>query len=236
MAIAIDGVPRSSLRLLAAHTIMKEIDQQLKQFAIEAQRQPPKTKQRQQALAKLLSAMQQSGMLTRPYRGYFQGFYEEIYAEALQRLFCHLCERIEEYDSQREVLQWANFLLKKRFFIEAARTIMPTVHKSANSRSTTRLSIDDLDRNNPLEINPQLAPSLSQEVMEFIETDPDGFFKSTHVSNHPAANFQFLAMKIIAGYSWKEISAELGIKIPTLSSFYQRCLTKFAPKFKEYLS
>ena len=214
---------------------MKEIDQQLKQFAIEAQRQPPKTKQRQQALAKLLSAMQQSGMLTRPYRGYFQGFYEEIYAEALQRLFCHLCERIDEYDTHREVLQWANFLLKKRFFIEAARTIMPTVHQSGNSRTIIRLSLDDLDRNNPIEIKSQSTPSLSQEVMEFIESDPEGIFKSTHVSNHPAANFQFLALKIIAGYSWKEISAELEIKIPTLSSFYQRCLTKFAPKFKEYL-
>lgn len=215
---------------------MKEIDQQLKQFAIEAQQQPPKTKQRQQALTKLLSAMQQSGMLTRPYRGYFQGFYEEIYAEALQKLFCYLCERIDEYDSQREVLQWANFLLKKRFFIEAARTIMPSVHKSRNSRPITRLSLDDLDKNHPLEINLNLAPSLSQEVIEFIELDPEGLFKSTHISHQPTANFQFLAMKIIAGYSWKEISLELGIKIPTLSSFYQRCLTKFSSKFKEYLS
>jgi hypothetical protein len=213
---------------------MNEIDHHLKQLAIEAQRQPPKTKQRQRALAKLISAIQQSGMLVHPYRGYFKGFYEEIYAEALQRLFFHICERIDEYDPQREVLQWANFLLKRRFFIDAARTIMPT--DSSNSQQIKRLSLDDLDKNNPLEFNLQLVPSLSQEVIQCIESDPEGIFKEAHVSNKPAANFQFLAMRILAGYSWKEISAELGIKIPTLSSFYQRCLTRFAPKFKEYLS
>lgn len=216
------------------HEIVSELDRQLKQLAIEAQRHLPMTKQRQQALATLLSAIE--GNLTRPYRGYFQGFYEEIYAEALQRLFCHICERIDSYDSNREVLQWANFLLSRRFFIEAARSIMPTVYGGVNKKKIRRLTIDDLDRNNPAEINPQLVPSLSQEVIQCIESDPEGIFRGAHISGKPAANFQFIALKILAGYSWKEISAELGIRIPTLSSFYQRSLTKFAPKIKEYLT
>jgi hypothetical protein len=98
------------------------------------------------------------------------------------------------------------------------------------------LTIDDLDRNNCIEVTTQLIPSLSQEVIQCLEEDPEGIFKEAHIGNNPAANFQFLAIKIVTGYSWKEISAELGgIKIPTLSSFYYRCLTKFAPKFKEYL-
>jgi hypothetical protein len=214
---------------------MNNVDEHLKQLAVEAQGYPPKTKQRQKALAKLVSAIQHSGMLARPYRGCFQGFYEEIYAEASQRLFCHICEKIDTYDTEREVLQWANFLLKKRFFIEASRTVMPTVHKGVDQKQITRLTIDDLDRNNPIE-DDNGNPSLSQEVIECLEDDPEGIFKSTYAANNPAANFQFLAIKIVSGYSWKEISAELGIKIPTLSSFYQRCLVKFAPKFKEYLS
>ena len=215
---------------------MNEIDQHLKQLAVEAQRHPPKTKQRQQALTKLVRAIQQSGMLIRPRRGAFQGFYGEIYAEALQRLFFHICERIDDYDPQREVLQWANFLLDKRFFVEASRTFMPTLPKGVHPKEITRLTIDDLDRNNPIEVKNPETHSLFQEVFQYLESDPEGIFKSTHISKNPAANFQFLAIKILSGYSWKEISDELGIKIPTLSSFYQRCLTKFIPNFKEYLS
>ncbi|HBB36238.1 MAG TPA: hypothetical protein DDZ80_05700 [Cyanobacteria bacterium UBA8803] len=215
---------------------MNQVDERLKQLAREAQRHPPKTKQRQQALAKLLSAIQQSGKLTRPYPGQFQGFYEDIYDEAQQRLFCHICERIDEYDPNREVLQWVNFLLKNRFFIEASRAIMPTVHQGIDPRGIIRLAIDDLDRNSSTELNSQLIPSLSQEVMQCLQADPEGLFKGTYTSDKPAANFQFLAIKLLSGYSWKEISAELDIKISTLSSFYQRCLAKFGHKFREYLS
>jgi DNA-directed RNA polymerase specialized sigma24 family protein len=169
----------------------------------------------------------------RPYRGQFRGFYEDIYAEARQRLFLHICEKIDEYDSQREVLQWANFLLGRRFFINASREIMPTMPKGIDPKQITRLTIDDLDRNIPPDKH---SPSLSQEVRQVIEEDPEGIFQRDHVVDRPAANFQAIALKILSGYSWKEISAELDVTISTLSSFYQRCLTKFAPKFKEYLS
>ncbi|MBE9128033.1 sigma-70 family RNA polymerase sigma factor [Coleofasciculus sp. LEGE 07092] len=215
---------------------MNPIDERLKQLAREAQRHPPKTPQRRLALAKLLSAIQQSRKLTRPYQGQFQGFYEDIYDEAKQRLFCHICEKIDDYDPNREVLQWVNFLLKQRFFIEASRTILPTTPKGIDPKKVSRLTLDDLDRKTCNELNPQLNPSLSQDVLQCLESDPEGVFKGTYTSDNPAANFQFLAIKLLSGYSWKEISEELGIKISTLSSFYQRCLTKFAPKFREYLS
>jgi hypothetical protein len=215
---------------------MNAIDQQLKQLAQEAQQHPPRSKQRQQALAKLLGAIQQSGKLTRPYPGQFHGFYEDIYDEAKQRLFCYICERIDDYNPSFEVLQWVNFLLKQRFFMEASRSIMPTLHNGIDAKRVKRLTLDDLEKNNPAEVNPQLTPSLSQEIIHYLETDPEGLFNQTYTSNQPAANFQFLALKLLSGYSWKEISEELGIKISTLSSFYQRCLTKFSPKLREYLS
>lgn len=215
---------------------MQEVDTHLKQLAVEAQHHAPKSLERQRALARLVSAIQQSGQLCFPYRGQFRGFYADIYAEAQQRLFCHICEKIDAYDPKKEVLQWANFLLKKRFFVEASRDIMPTVPKGVDRKAIKRLTIDDLDRNNSSQVDSQLTPSLSQQIIEYIEADTEGIFKSTYACNNPAANFQFLALKILAGYSWKEISSELEIKIPTLSSFYQRCLTRFASKFKEYLS
>jgi hypothetical protein len=208
------------------------IDRQLKQLAIAAQQQPPKSRERQRALAHLISAIQQSRKLARPQREQFQGFYEEIYAEAVQRLFAHICDKIDRYQPERgEVLQWANFLLNRQFFVEASREVFATLPKGV-----TRLTLDDLDRSNPSEVNPQLVPLPSQQVLQCLEEDPDGLFQRSHIDHHPEANFQFLAIKRLAGYSWQELSTDLGIAIPTLSSFYQRCLIRFAPQLKAYLS
>ena len=127
----------------------KQIDRRLKQLALTAQRYPPKTKQRQQALARLIIELRNSGSLTRPYLGEFRGFYEDIYAEALQRLFLYICEEIERYDSELEVLQWTNFLLKKRFFIEASREVMPTTPRGLQLKQIKKVTIDVLDKNTP---------------------------------------------------------------------------------------
>lgn len=212
------------------------LDERLKQLAQEAQQHPPKSRERQRALTKLLSALQRSGKLVRPQRGQFQGFYQDIYAEAVQRLFTHICERIDEYNLERgEVLQWANFLLSRRFFIEASREVLPTVYKGMDARTIKRLTIEDLDRNSPSDVNPQLLPSLTQELEQTLEEDPEGLFQDAHIAEHPEASFKVLALKRLTGASWQDISSELGISIPTLSSFYQRSLNRFTPKLREYL-
>ncbi|WP_348256577.1 sigma-70 family RNA polymerase sigma factor [Leptolyngbya sp. PL-A3] len=212
------------------------LDERLRQLALMAQRYPAKSRERQRALTKLLSAMQRSNRLVRPQVGQFQGFYQDIYAEAMQRLFAYICDRIDDYTPARgEVLQWANFLLSRRFFVEASRDLMPTVYKGMDPKSTKYITIEDLDRNNPAEVNPQLTPSTAQEVEQVLQEDPEGLFQKTCIAGHPDASFQILAMKRMAGFSWQEISSELNIAIPTLSGFYQRCLVRFAPKLKEYL-
>ena len=207
------------------------IDGRLKQLAIEAQRHPPKSLPRQEALAALLIAIQQSGKLVRPRQGQFQGFYEDIYAEALQRLFAFICEQIDRYDPSKEVLQWSNFLLRQRFFIEASREILPLVQ---NGNRQARQTLLDLDWNHLSETPPQ--PSLSEEIKQCLEEDPEGVFQVTHVANQPKVNFEFLAIQRISGYTWEETSAEVGIKVPSLSSFYERSLAKFAPAIRRYLS
>jgi hypothetical protein len=213
------------------------LDERLRQLAIAAQQQPIKSRGRQKALSQLIYVLQQSGSLVRPRRDQFQSSYGEIYAEALQRLFAYMCEKINNYDPQRgEVLQWVNFLLNRQFFIEASRELLPTVYKGLDPKSIKRLSLEDLDYSNPSEVNPQLLPLPSQQVLQCLEEDPEGSFQSSHIVNYPTATFQTIAIKRLQGYSWQEMSAELGIQVSTLSSFYQRCLTKFAPQLKEYLS
>jgi hypothetical protein len=214
-----------------------QLDDRLRQLAIAAQHHPQGSSARRRALTELISVMQRSGKLSRPRRGQFPMLYEEIYAEALQRLFSFICERIDYYKPQQgEVLQWVNFLLSQRFFIEASRDFLPTVYKGMDARTVKCLTLESLDQSNPYEINPQLVPHLSQEVKNCLEEDPEGLFSQAYIADHPAASFQYLALKRLEGYSWQDLSVELNIAIPTLSSFYQRCLTRLAPKLKTYLS
>ncbi|MBE9064412.1 sigma-70 family RNA polymerase sigma factor [cf. Phormidesmis sp. LEGE 11477] len=213
------------------------LDNHLRQLAIAAQKQPKGSPDRQRALTELISTLLKSRRLSRPHRGQFRILYEEIYAEALQRLFAFVCDRIDDYNLQKgEVLQWVNFLLSRRFFIEASRDYLPVVYKGMDARSVKRLSLEHLDQSNPTEVNPQLTPSLSQEVKACLIEDPEGLFKQAHVADHPAANFQYISIKRLEGYAWQDLSAEFGIPVPTLSSFYRRCLARFASKLKVYLS
>jgi DNA-directed RNA polymerase specialized sigma24 family protein len=211
------------------------LDEQLKQLAVEAQRHPPNTPQRQRLLAQLVSKIYRSRKLVRPYRGQFPGVYEEIYAEAQQRLFLYLCEKIDQYNPGSEVMQWANFLMKRRFFTEARRDLMPAMPKGVERSQIKRITLEVLEKQNPIELRSHTNISLSEEIVQCIQEDYDKVFQLTHIEQKPAANFQYIALRFLGGYSWKEISEEVDVKVVTLSSFYLRCLTKFAPKFKEYL-
>ncbi|MEM9001943.1 MAG: sigma-70 family RNA polymerase sigma factor [Cyanobacteria bacterium P01_F01_bin.86] len=212
------------------------LDEQLRQLAVEAQQHAPQTPQRQRALAQLVDTICRSKKLTRPFQGQFYGLYEDIYAEAQQRLFLYLCEEIDRYNPDFAVLQWANFLMRKRFFVEASRDFMTIAPKGMDRSQVKHITLDALERQEPMEQRSRAAPSLSETVIQYIRDDQEGVFKATHISNKPEANFQHIALRFLGGYSWKEISAELDVKVVTLSSFYQRCLTRFAPKFKTYLS
>ena len=215
---------------------IEDIDRQLKQLAIEAQRTLPKTPQRQRSLTRLVSLICRSQRLVRPYAGQFKGFYNDIYAEAQQRLLLYLCENIDRYDPEREVLQWANFLMKARFFVEASRDVMPTIPKGVDRTFVKRMTLDALDKKAPVDQQISRQPSISEEVVQCIREDCDGIFRKTHIVNKPQAHFQFIALQFLGGYSWKELSAHLDVKVVTLSSFYHRCLLKFAPIFKAYLT
>lgn len=212
------------------------LDEQLKQLAIEAQRHLPNTPQRQRSLGRLVGEIYRSRKLVRPYRGQFLGVYEEIYAEAQQRLFLHICEKIDQYNPELEVMQWANFLMKRRFFMEASRDLMTAIPKGVKRSQLKRTPLEALEKQHPVELRSQANVSLSEEVIQYIQEDHDKVFQLTHIEQKPAANFQYIALRFLGGYSWKEISEELDVKVITLSSFYLRCLTKFAPTFKEYLS
>ena len=187
-------------------------------------------------LTQFVGTLLASRKLCRPRRGQFQLLYEDIYAEALQRLFAFVCDRMDDYNPQKgEVLQWANCLLSRRFFIEASRDYLPVAYKGLDVRNVKRLTLEYLDSSNPSELNPQLIPSLSQEVKACLIENPEGMSRAASIVDHPRASFQHIAVRRLEGYSWQDLAVELGVPVPTLSSFYRRCSARFASKLRAYL-
>ena len=211
-----------------------KLDEHLKQLSKEAQQSSPKSRERQIALNKLLNLIIKSGKIIYPYRNQSKGLYEEIYAEALQNLFVFICTRIEDYNPERgDFLTWVNFLFQRRFFPEAASYYMQITSTNKLNRRCLSLDIEDYEL---IPSNYQSSNSLYDELMDYLKEDYEYIFRNTYLAKRPSVNFQKLAIKRLSGASWQEIAEEYKVPVPTLSSFYQRCLTKFAPKFKEYFS
>lgn len=205
-------------------TELDEFNQQLGQLALSAQQHPPLSPERQSALRSLVQAILRSGRLCRPQQGKFSGFYQDIYDEALQELMLFICQHIERYNPERgTVMAWVNMLLERRFFREA-------IPKVLGRQDVQRVTLSDLDNLTA----PEPQETLTEKLKACVDQDPEDILKAEYIKDHPAATFQVLLQRRILGKSWKEISAEFDLKIPTVSSFYYRCLTKFSTRLKEY--
>lgn len=215
---------------------MSEIDDRLRKLALEAQKHPQGSLKRKKAVDRLLRSLQNSQKLCHPpVPPHLQGLYSEIYAIAKQHLFCYLFRKIDTYKPEKgEVLQWVNFLLRRRFPEAIGEVTRLGKGKQLSWQNVKRMTLEDLDANPSFQ--DYSVPSEEDELREYIKEDPDRIFQTAHVSNNPHATFQCIALKTLEGWSWQEISTELGVKVPTLSCFYQRNLKRFKPYFHSYLS
>ncbi|MBD2069456.1 hypothetical protein H6F93_18330 [Leptolyngbya sp. FACHB-671] len=202
-------------------------DVQLKQLAMEAQRHPCQTVERQHALTQLVTAIKLSGRLARPHRTTFTpSFYELLYDEAVNRTLTYICCAIDNYDPERgdkKFMNWVNFRLE--------RVMIDCRHEFSDRETTELPNLNDLEHL----AQPEESDSPVQLLRDYIEQDAEQVFRQTHIRDRPDANFRNIALDRFDDKSWEDISVRLGIKIPTLSSFFQRCCQKFAPKFQEHL-
>lgn len=207
------------------HPQTDELDSYLLQLAKKAQANPPHSGAQRIALTKLVNEIVRSGRLCHPQKSQFTAqFYEDIYDEARQELLLYICENIDKYDAQRgSVMAWVNILLQRRFFRDAIRKI----------QKQNVIKITDTDPDN-LPAPEEEPKDLGEILKKCIESDPEDIFKNEHIEKCPQANFQAVAMRRMSGKSWKEISVEFAIKVPTVSSFYYRCVNNFSLKLKEY--
>jgi uncharacterized protein YerC len=213
---------------------MCQLNQKLKEFALEAKRYPRRDSRRQKALHQLIVNLQ--GKLDRPrVPDHLRSSYTEIYETACQQIFQDLCTTaIERYDpEQLEVLPWVNYLLHKRF-PRAIEEIAGKLKKERNTGEkyspTISMDLQKLEQLQSGVDNPLYDPLAAEEVREFfdfLEADPGGRLKAIHVEGCPEANLQFLAIRLRQGYNWREISEELGVSKSTLSGFFWKNWRRF---------
>lgn len=214
---------------------IKLTDQYLEGLAIAAQNTSPNSPERSMYINELLRVIDRSQRL--PFRApQITMTNDEIRAEAKQRLYQYIYKNIGSYDPIRgPVMGWISFMMNRRYFPEAINNLWNHRPKGIDADAKI-LSLDQLD-NVWLMENNHGKVSESQLLRQHIDNDVDKKYAKEHIKAHPEANFRFIALKRLDGFKWQEISDELGgIPIPTLNAFYLRCLRKFGPDFKDYLS
>lgn len=215
-----------------------ELNAELKQLAVAAQGHPVGSPGRQRSLNQLVRTLQASRRLSRPPRREFDHLNEEICAEAHQRLFIYVCNKIDLYRPEHEVMQWVNFMLNRRFFYEARQECI-SFYRPDRQRLSAQpwLTVEDVERSPALNpAQPTATPTLEQQARDYVETDPEGLLAQAHVRNRPDVTFQVLLLRVLDGYKWHEIAAEFTVALPTLHSLYRRQLKRLAPQLRSYLA
>ncbi|MEA5499974.1 hypothetical protein VB834_04785 [Limnoraphis robusta Tam1] len=221
------------------HQGKSPIDSQFNQLAREAQQHPKGSYERRRGLNILMDKILKSDRLIRPKKGSFPfpvSIYEDLYNEAKSIMMMEICQNIDKYNPEQDVMAWCNFLLDKRFidcfnqYTRRGLTYLPKGEKNEDVASLPNL--EDLDSFRL----PAEQISESQELQNLIEENPDNIFTKEYIKGQPKATFQFLAIaKIWQDRKWKDISAELNVPVSSLCEFYKKRLKEFTPYFREYL-
>ena len=158
--------------------------------------------------------------------------YDAYYADALQQTWIYFCRNLCEATTGRAydptvatVATWLNAYLRRRlqdFEIAENRKRAITVSQSSGFRANSDDALDPIDR---LSAPPDVPPWLEQ-IRAWALSNPD--LEKIHVGKHPQVTARLLILKRLPPETpWKNLAAEYGISIGTLSSFYQRqCLVK----------
>ena len=205
------------------------LDEELKRLALAAIRHPRLSKERYQNLTNLVHMLLASGELE-GFRKSKSQFDQDLYDEAVQELMLYVCENIEKYDPKRgSFVQWTVMLMSKRFtHLALSKASDPQL-----KQFPTEAELDNFLANI---ISLENSPSLTEEIQNYVELDPERILRSQFLKNHKHLDLQVLLKRRLVGDTWKEISEDTGIEISTLHSFYQRRLEKFKDNCKKYLA
>ncbi|PSN13993.1 hypothetical protein C7271_22050 [filamentous cyanobacterium CCP5] len=202
-------------------TLTSEIQHQVRTLITEACRYPAGHPERQKRLTKIIRLI--SDRLWKASVAYYQ--------DALQQTWIYFCQNLCEgktgrvYDPDKaNVVTWLNAYLKRRLqdgFID----VQTQKKTRASPLPAADVEAADLDPISRLPARPDIPPLL-EEVKAWAEGPEEPRLTDNHITGHPHITCQQLILRRLPPESpWKELAAEWGVSVGTLSSFYQRqCL------------
>lgn len=188
-----------------------ELDEQLRQMIATTCQHPPGSFGRQKGLNQIIGMIQQSGQLLRSGAPYYE--------DALQQTWLYFCRNLDKYASQKgSVINWLNVYLSYR--LEDLRT---QVREEAVRTVYRQISESD-EPLDPVENLPgREEPRMLEEILEWVEKDPGGELRRTHIRNHREITCQVLIRRRLPPRTpWEKLAKEFNVPVGTLSSFYQR--------------
>ncbi len=207
---------------------MDRLNEQLRLLVEETCQHPPKSRQRRQGLNKIIRLIKNSGKLWRENTPDYEDAEQKTWLY-FSRNICEADTAKQKYDPERSsVTTWLNGYLKRRLqdcHIEAAE------EKATRASGELPGSDETIDPVETLAAPPDIPP-IEEDVRTWAETDPDGELCRTHIKNHPEVTAQVLILRRLPPESkWEDLSAEFGVKVSTLSMFYQR---KCQPRLRKF--
>lgn len=204
---------------------MKKSLRSLSQLVIEACKHSPGSRERQKILTKIIRLVsRQLWQENTPY-----------YEDALQETWIYFCRNICEgkaeiaYDPNKaSVVTWLNNYLKWRLKDGYIQTQKQKQRQTPPKIDENNKIIDPISS---LPAPPDIPPLL-EEIKTWALADPQNKLHNIYLDKHPQVTAQVLILKRLPPESpWKNLAAEYGISVGTLSSFYQR---KCKPLLREY--
>ncbi len=205
------------------------------ELVTEACKHPLGSPRRGRFLDKLIREIVKSGKLWRDHTPHYE--------EALQKTWIYLARNLceattakEPYNPEKSLITtWLNPYLKNRL-LDCYRQ-----QQQARDRQTQPPMVsleqlsnrEDIKYNENLRANPDISFYLD-ELLEWIETDPNDELKSRHVRGKPEINCQVLLQrKCLYGQTLQEIAKEFGCAHSTLYQLLNNDCRHLLQRFSE---
>lgn len=142
-----------------------------------------------------------------------------VYNDALQQTLEYFCRHVDDYNPELgSVVTWLNVHLRWRLIdlSRPGRELPFSQFEPYDDGTSPFVDIPD-------PIN-RTAITILEEVQAWAATDASGALKTIHMKKYPHVTAQFLILQRLppAEVSWQCLSTILGVKVSSLSAFYER--------------
>ena len=209
------------------------LDDELKKIAEQVKSYPKGSRLRSKWMTRLLHAIQQSGKLypIQNISSVRAEFRAEVRHDAINEALLYVARNIDDYNPHRaKMMAWVNCKLNfsRLDAINHYNQQQPKHVFLYGEFSCLEGKFRNMG-------NTRQVASLSVQLMKLIEEDPDNIFNKKHIRGHAEISFRAIALKILSGYSKREIAANWNIPEQTLYSFFSRACHSFRSEIEAYL-